>query len=70
MLMAGVIVSARAWKYKRKILVFTREEIAGLMADLLYVDAQPTGTTKLTEWVRDHAADLGKVYASELARRR
>ena len=48
----------------------TREEIEGLMADLLYVDAPPTGTTRLTDWARKHAATLGATYASELGRRR
>lgn len=48
----------------------TREEIDGLMADLLYVDCPPTGKTKLTEWAREHAATLGKHYSSELARRK
>ncbi len=50
--------------------VITREEIKGLMADLLYVDAKPTGTTRLTEWARKHSETLGSVYTSELARRR
>jgi uncharacterized protein YbjT (DUF2867 family) len=48
----------------------TREEIAGLMGNLLCVDAEPTGTTRLTDWAREHAATLGIAYASELARRR
>ncbi len=47
----------------------TREEIAGLMADLLCVDSPPTGVTKLSDWVADHAATLGRHYTSELARR-
>jgi len=47
----------------------TREEIDGLMADLLYVDAPPAGKTALTAWAREHAATLGKAYASELSRR-
>jgi uncharacterized protein YbjT (DUF2867 family) len=50
--------------------VLTREEIQGLMADLLYVDAPPAGTTKLTDWARENADRLGIHYASELARRR
>ncbi len=50
--------------------VITREEIAGLMADLLYVDAPPVGQVKLTEWARQHAEALGKNYSSELQRRR
>jgi uncharacterized protein YbjT (DUF2867 family) len=47
----------------------TREEIDGLMSDLLYVNAPPVGKTKLTEWARLHIATLGRQYASELARR-
>jgi NADH dehydrogenase len=50
--------------------LITREEIKGLMAELLYVDAPPAGTTRLTDWARQHAATLGLHYASELARRR
>ena len=50
--------------------VLTRDEIRGLMAGLLYVDSPPTGTTKLTDWVREHAKSLGTRYASELARRK
>lgn len=50
--------------------VLTRDEIRGLMAGLLYVDSPPTGTTKLTDWVREHAPSLGTRYASELARRK
>ncbi len=48
----------------------TREEIAGLMAGLLYVDAPPTGQTRLTDWARANADTLGVRYANELARRR
>jgi uncharacterized protein YbjT (DUF2867 family) len=48
----------------------TRDEIEGLMAGLLYTDSPPAGTTKLTEWAREHASTLGVRYASELARRR
>lgn len=50
--------------------VVTKEEIAGLMANLLCVDAPPAGTTALTEWVKSHADTLGREYASELARRK
>jgi NADH dehydrogenase len=50
--------------------VITREEIEGLMADLLYVDTAPTGPTVLSEWARQHADTLGRSYASELARRK
>ena len=49
--------------------MITREEIEGLMADLLHVDSPPTGTTSMTDWIRDHADSLGRKYTSELARR-
>ncbi len=49
----------------------TREEIKGLMADLLHVKGAPaTGCTVLSEWVKENASTLGTHYASELARRK
>lgn len=50
--------------------LITKEEIMGLMADLLYVDTTPIGTTRLTDWVKQNASTLGRHYTSELARRR
>ena len=50
--------------------LITREEIEGLMADLLFVDSPPTGETKLTQWARKHAESLGRTYTSELRRRK
>lgn len=49
--------------------LITHDEIDGLMADRLYVDAPPAGLTRLSEWVRANAATLGRRYTSELARR-
>lgn len=49
--------------------MITREEIKGLMDNLLCVDAPPAGTTKLTDWARERATSLGLHYTSELARR-
>ncbi len=48
----------------------TRDEISGLMANLLYVNTPPVGKTKLTDWVRENADTLGIRYHSELKRRR
>ena len=48
--------------------VLTREEIEGLMADLLVSSQPPTGETRLSTWVVEHAQTLGQSYASELAR--
>jgi NADH dehydrogenase len=50
-------------------IMITREEIKGLMADLLYTNSPPTGETKLTDWARQHAEIIGKRYSSELDRR-
>ncbi len=47
----------------------TREEIEGLMEGLLYVNAPPTGITRLTDWIKEHSNTLGRKYTSELARR-
>lgn len=62
--LAGLIMG----KIVRDVMV-TKEEIEGLMADLLYVPSPPAGKTKLTDWVRKHADTLGLRYTSELARR-
>jgi NADH dehydrogenase len=48
----------------------TREEIRGLMTELLYVNTPPTGKTSLTAWMKNNADVLGRRYASELDRRR
>jgi uncharacterized protein YbjT (DUF2867 family) len=50
--------------------LITRDEVAGLMQDLLYTSSPPAGATRLTAWVQEHAETLGRYYASELKRRR
>ncbi len=49
--------------------VITREEIGGLMAGLLAVKSKPIGKIKLTRWAHENRDTIGRVYASELARR-
>ena len=48
--------------------VLTRDEVDGLMSDLLVSDAPPTGTTRFADWLTHNADDLGRNYQSELAR--
>jgi uncharacterized protein YbjT (DUF2867 family) len=48
--------------------ILTREEIEGLMANLLVSKQPPTGQTRLSEWLAKNASILGTKYASELAR--
>ena len=50
--------------------MITRDEVEGLMTNLLVTSSPPAGMTRLTDWARKHAATLGKHYASELARRK
>ncbi|MBE0542442.1 MAG: NAD(P)H-binding protein [Verrucomicrobia bacterium] len=49
--------------------IITREEIAGLMQDLLCTQSPPASQTRLSDWARQHAGTLGVRYANELARR-
>jgi uncharacterized protein YbjT (DUF2867 family) len=46
----------------------TVDELRGLMAGLVATEGPPTGATRLGEWLDEHAGDIGRVYASELAR--
>jgi NADH dehydrogenase len=55
--------------------VLTQDEVRGLMANLLFVGGAtpppvplPGGGTKLSDWLRSHAATVGTSYASELVR--
>jgi uncharacterized protein YbjT (DUF2867 family) len=48
----------------------TWDEIRGLMANLLYTNSPPAGTTKLTDYLRENASTIGLKYTSELARRK
>ena len=50
--------------------LITRDEVEGLMQGLLATDSEPAGQTKLSTWAREHAATLGRRYATELGRRR
>ena len=46
----------------------TKEEIAGLSANLLTSAAPPRCNTRLSHWLADNGRSLGQTYASELAR--
>ena len=46
--------------------ILTREEIAGLMGDLLVSTEKPSGCTRFTEWLAKNAAILGNSYSSEI----
>jgi len=48
--------------------LLTKEEIDGLMADLLVSHQPATGKTKLSEWLRGPGKNSGRTYSSELKR--
>jgi NADH dehydrogenase len=48
--------------------VATRDELAGLMAELVTTDGPPTGSRILTEWLAENSATIGTRYASEVSR--
>jgi NADH dehydrogenase len=48
--------------------VLTTDELRGLMAGLVATAGPATGSTKLSDWLRDHHEALGTSYASELQR--
>ncbi|MFQ6130563.1 MAG: SDR family oxidoreductase [Armatimonadota bacterium] len=64
------VALAAGWLLGRLVrdVIITREEIEGLMANLLVSDAAPTCPTRFSEWGRKHGGTLGTQYASELAR--
>lgn len=49
-------------------LALTRDEVVALMAGLLTSEAPPTGTTRLSDWLKANADGLGRRYVSELRR--
>jgi uncharacterized protein YbjT (DUF2867 family) len=46
----------------------TRDELDGLMAELVTSEGPATGIRRLTEWLAQNAAVVGKAYASEVSR--
>ena len=48
--------------------VLTRDEIDGLMANLLVSEGPPTGRMRLSDWLEQNSSAVGARYASELRR--
>ncbi len=48
--------------------VITRDEIQGLMSNLLVSEDPPTGQTRLSQWLEQHAGSVGVNYVSDLKR--
>ena len=54
--------------YMVKDVVLTQDEVEGLMENLLVSKNPPTGKTRLSDWLNQHADTIGTKYASELNR--
>ncbi|MFA5874674.1 MAG: NAD-dependent epimerase/dehydratase family protein [Anaerolineales bacterium] len=70
--MPPALAYAAGWTLGRWMgdVMITWPEVKGLMANLLCTDSPAAGTTRLTDWAREHKDTLGAKYASELARRK
>jgi uncharacterized protein YbjT (DUF2867 family) len=62
-LWAGRLVEARL-----RDVMLTKEELEGLMEDLLVSHEKPRGTRRMDNWLLTNAETLGRTYASELDR--
>ena len=63
-----VLFLARLIGYMTGDVVLTRNEVAGLMANLLVSDNEPTGPTRLSDWLEHNSDSLGNQWACELKR--
>jgi NADH dehydrogenase len=48
--------------------ILTRDELQGLMDELLTSKQAPNGTTRFSDWLESHGDQLGSVYSSEIRR--
>ena len=63
-----VLLLARLIGYAVKDVVITKDEIEGLMSNLLVSEGLPTGHTRLSKWLEQHTDSAGGKYASDLKR--
>jgi len=59
---------ARLIGYVVKDVVMAKDEIQGLMSNLLVSESPPTGQTRLSEWLEQNANRVGASYISDLQR--
>jgi len=63
-----VLFLARLIGYAVRDVVITKDEIEGLMSNLLVSEGPATGQTRLSKWLGENADAMGAKYASELKR--
>jgi NADH dehydrogenase len=49
-------------------IILTRDELQGLMKELLTSDQIPNGATRFSEWLKSNGNELGSAYSSEIRR--
>jgi NADH dehydrogenase len=64
----AALAAGRLIGLTRRDVILTREELAGLRANLLTSREPPRGSDRFSDWVREHSDTLGRAYVSELAR--
>ena len=62
------ILSTKFFNPILKDVLLTRDEVYGLIANLLVSSQKPTGKTRLADWLDKNSDALGTEYASEIAR--
>ena len=62
------LAGARVVSFALRDITLTRNELRGLMDELLISNEPSTCPTRLTEWLEEHHQELGKTYASEVSR--
>lgn len=62
------ILAGRLIGWAVRDVILTSDELRGLMDGNLTSDGPPNGTTRFSEWVAENKDNLGRRYASELAR--
>lgn len=63
-----VLLFTKLLGYALRDIVITRDEVAGLMSNLLISEGSPMAKTRLSEWLEQNADNVGVKYASELER--
>ncbi len=63
-----VLLLARLIGYAVKDVVITKDEIEGLMSNLLVSEGPPTGHTRLSEWLEQYGESIRVKYVSDLKR--
>lgn len=62
------LLLSRMIGYLLRDVLLTRDEVEGLMSNLLVSESPPTGQTRLSDWLAQNADSVGARYASELNR--